>query len=853
MEKPDPFSETLKPARWHAGDEISIQAITFGKYQLEKRLGKGGMGAVYLASDPDLNRKIALKILLLEDEGLVERFLREARASANLKHPNIIQVYEVGTIDGRHYFTMEYIEGNSLKDLIENKDRPLTNRLIVETISEIASALAYAHSRGIIHRDVKPQNIMVDSQGRPYLTDFGLFKQLTGLDKSLTLSGDIVGTPDYMAPEQATGKKQEIDPRSDVYALGATLYHSITGRVPFTGSDLYEVLNKVINEDPPAPSSIIKVIPRDLETICLKCLEKDRTRRYQSATEVALEIKRYLQGEPITAKMTSRITKLYLKAKKNKAISISIASASVILLAVIIALLISSARTSQRLEELRKDAFTSYKEGKIEQTLVACERFREITKDDEELNKLYDTVSSKVDKRTRAMKTIEQAEASPAPDQKIQAANKALDIDPTFAEAHLLMGRGYKAKSDEAGRSPDECRELQNKAVECFTEAIKLQPDLAYAYYERAMITAYQWNKPEEAISDFEMVLKYDPESNIGYFAKGNIEKDQKRYDEAIKSYTKAIEIYPKDSWSYTNRGNAHYVKGNPKSALADYDRAIELDPKSVKAYTNRGNAHYVKGNLESAVADYSKAIELDPKDAIAYNNRGIAYKIKGDLESALADYTKSIELDPKYAEAYSNRGNAYKIKGDIEKAIVDYTKSIELNPHYADAYNNRGSAYKDKGELDLAIADCNKAIELNPKYANAYNNRGIAYKNKGEIEQAIVDYTKSIELNPKYAEAYVNRGNAYKIKGDLESALADYTKAIELNQKLTDAYRNRAETYAKKAERESHGDKLRPDECREMYSKAIADMERFLELAAKHPQAGEMREKIEEWRGKLK
>ncbi|MFH1228709.1 MAG: serine/threonine-protein kinase, partial [Planctomycetota bacterium] len=213
---------------------------TFGKYTIEKKLGQGGMGAVYLALDPASNQRVAIKVITSKDEKLLERFHREASAVAKLQHTNIVQVYEAGIINNQHYFTMDYIEGTPLDKLIQGKPKPSIQTL-AKIIMQVASALHYAHSQKIIHRDIKPANILIDQNGEVFLTDFGVAKQLTGLDRSLTMSGAAIGTPSYMPPEQAMGQKDEIDPRSDVFSLGATMYHCITGRVPFTGKEIYEV------------------------------------------------------------------------------------------------------------------------------------------------------------------------------------------------------------------------------------------------------------------------------------------------------------------------------------------------------------------------------------------------------------------------------------------------------------------------------------------------------------------------------------------------------------------------------------------------------------------------------------
>ncbi|MFH1228661.1 MAG: tetratricopeptide repeat protein [Planctomycetota bacterium] len=751
-------------------------ANTFGKYILERKLGQGGMGAVYLALDPALNRKVALKIITSNDAELLERFQREAQAVAKLKHPNIVQVYEAGAAGKQHYFTMDYIEGISLEQAISSAKRPNIQN-IARIVLQVASALHYAHGQHIIHRDIKPANIMITKQGQAYITDFGLAKQLTGLDRSLTMSGTAIGTPNYMSPEQAQGKKDEVDPRSDIFSLGATMYHCLTGRMPFAGNEIYEVISKVINVDPPAPSTIVRIIPKDLETICLKCLNKDKAKRYQTAGELARDLKRYLEGEEIAARRTGLISKLRIKAARNKAASLSIIGAAIILIIVVISLLISSSNKRHLIAQYRQEAEQLFRDSQYDKTKAACNKLLALAPQDEDIQSLLkrcekiikaqDTKKQQedeqakeaaakaqktVDIRAQAKSILDRAGGAPAPDQKIEFAQEALKIDPTYGDAWQVIGYAYKEKANHAG-SFDEYQKLTDKAFEYFSKAIKTTPTLAYSYYERAVINVINYNRPEEAMTDFEMVLKYDPNSYIGWFAKGNIAQSQNKNDEAIDNYTKAIELYPENTWAYNNRAIAYKNKGELDKAIADCSEAIRIDPKYADAYTSRGLAYKNKGALDRAIKDYDEAIRLNPKSARAYMNRGIAYKNKGELDKALADYNEAIRIDPKDAIIYTNRGNVYDLKGELDKAIADYNEAIRLNPKYAVAYSNRGSFYYNKGELDKAIADYTQAICFDPGYISSYKNRGVAYCDKKEFGKAIADLERYLELAPKNSE----------------------------------------------------------------------------------------------------
>jgi WD40 repeat protein len=276
----------------------------FGDYELKLILGRGGMGVVYQAKQLSLNRLVALKMIragLWAGDDEVRRFQNEAEAVANLDHPRIVTIYEVGQYEGHHYFSMRLVEGSGLEKVLDqHAEDP---RRAARLVSEVARAVHHAHQRGILHRDLKPSNILLDGDGHPHVTDFGLAKRLEG-NGALSISGSVVGTPQYMSPEQASGSRQAITTATDVYGLGATLYAALTGRPPFQADSLAETLREVREKPVEAPSTINPRVDRDLETIALKCLEKDPKRRYDSAAAVADDLERYLRGEPILARRT---------------------------------------------------------------------------------------------------------------------------------------------------------------------------------------------------------------------------------------------------------------------------------------------------------------------------------------------------------------------------------------------------------------------------------------------------------------------------------------------------------------------------------------------------------------------
>lgn len=277
-------------------------SLRFGNYELLDKIGQGGMGVVYRARQVNLDRLVAVKLLpfsRFSGPEAVQRFQAEASAAAGLQHPNIVAIHDVGEQDGQHFFSMDLIEGQTLAELV--REEPLPAKRAATYLKTIAETVHYAHQHGILHRDLKPSNVLVDAQDQPRVTDFGLAKRVDG-DSQVTLTGQVIGSPSYIPPEQALGKPGEVSRQSDVYALGAMLYHLLTGRPPFQGRTITETLNQVLNHEPVAPRSLNRSIPRDLETICLKCLEKESSRRYATAQDFADDLSRFLQNKPIQAR-----------------------------------------------------------------------------------------------------------------------------------------------------------------------------------------------------------------------------------------------------------------------------------------------------------------------------------------------------------------------------------------------------------------------------------------------------------------------------------------------------------------------------------------------------------------------
>ena len=305
-----------------AAGPAAEEPAALGEFRIIRELGRGGMGVVYEAEQTSLRRRVALKVLRFgvgADEEAMQRFRREAETVARLHHTNIVPIFAVGCERGVHYYAMQFIEGRSLADVLDESQRtgrPLAAEDVARWGLEAAEALAHAHQRRVIHRDIKPSNLLIDAEGVVWLTDFGLAKRAD--EVTLTLSGALMGTPRYMSPEQAEAMKRPVDHRTDLYSLGASLYELATGRPVFNSSTPHGVVIQILTEEPPRPRQIRPELPRDLETIILSCLAKDPTQRYQTAQALADDLRALLEGRPIQARRVPLVERCVRYVRKRQ-------------------------------------------------------------------------------------------------------------------------------------------------------------------------------------------------------------------------------------------------------------------------------------------------------------------------------------------------------------------------------------------------------------------------------------------------------------------------------------------------------------------------------------------------------
>ncbi|MCX6929493.1 MAG: protein kinase, partial [Verrucomicrobia bacterium] len=322
-------SETAKIGTPYAEDATHSPPHHFGNYELLEEIARGGMGVVYKARQRGLDRIVAVKMILVEQfagKQSVQRFRGEAAAAGVLQHPNIVAIHEIGMHEGQHFFSMDYVEGQNLAQLVGH--RPLPASKAARYVQLIAEAVHYAHEQGILHRDLKPSNVLIDAAtDQPRITDFGLAKRLTSdsqlstLNSQLTLSGQMLGSPSFMPPEQASRGRGKVGRPSDVFGLGGILYFLLTARAPFQGESLEATISQVLNTEPVPPRLLNPSLPRDLETLCLKCLEKEPTRRYATPQELADELGRFLDDKPILARPVSRPEKVWRWCRRNPVVA----------------------------------------------------------------------------------------------------------------------------------------------------------------------------------------------------------------------------------------------------------------------------------------------------------------------------------------------------------------------------------------------------------------------------------------------------------------------------------------------------------------------------------------------------
>ncbi|MCI0341198.1 MAG: tetratricopeptide repeat protein [Planctomycetales bacterium] len=776
-----------------SGPPELLPGTMLGPYQVEERIGRGGMSVVYRAHHAGLGRDFALKVLRpglsLEPEALA-RFRREARAAASLAdHPGIVAAHDMGEADGRLYFVMDLVDGTSLRDLAGQTD--LAPQRAATIIAEAARAAHYAHGRGILHRDVKPGNILVSSAGRVRLTDFGLAKAIrVQSSTSLTRTGAVMGSPSYMSPEQARG--QALDPRADVYGLGASLYEALTGRPPFTGDSTLDLLASVCRADPVLPRRLNPRVPRDLETIALKCLEKDPDRRYPTAEALAADLERWLKGEPIAARPPGWLRGLVRAARRRRGLATAAAAALVaagLVAAIALPSLVSERQERARVEREGEAELAALAElsGLWARLVIARQGLANAASDPAsvraEISAAAEAVSAYAERHPRQPQApyvrararlylgrLGEAEAD---------AREAIRLEEGFVPGHALLARilleRYREAQYQVG-SPRVIAARQRAAAPLLEEARRHLARARAAGPGPASLEAWRLLRTREDDVGDALVAALSV-----YYLDGDRAGGVARLAEA-HARSPAGE-------------SAAWLGALDKAPGAEsrwWDEAARLLPHSPRVYLDRGTSRTKAGDLAGAEQDFTRALELDPRDARALTNRAAVKHRRGDSAGAIADCTAALALDPRNSAALNNRGQARWKSGDLAGALADLSAVLDLVPEDPEAWLNRGSVRDAQGDLDGALSDLDRALALDPAYAMAHYNRGVALHKRGESREAIEAFSRAIERDPAMADAWCNRGSAHHALGDVQAALDDFTRAIALDEASPQAWHNR-------------------------------------------------------------
>jgi serine/threonine-protein kinase len=707
-------------------------------------------------------------------------------------------------------------------------------RTAARLIAEAADALEHAHGVGIVHRDVKPGNLLLDAAGKVYVSDFGLAR--FGADAGLTMTGDLLGTLRYMAPEQALAKHNLVDHRADVYGLGATLYELQTGRPALAGADKQEILHRIAFEEPVPPRKLDKAIPAELETIALKALAKDPADRYATAGELADDLRRFLCDEPIRARRPTLRRRLGRWSRRHRPM---VAAVGALALA---ALVLGGAGLWWLLQQ-RAAVDGDLREAELWQ---ARERWPEARQALERATGRlawggWGSRREQVERRRRETALVARLE-----DARLQAsATMGTEFDyagedQAYGQAFAEYGLNISERSPEkaAGRirasairahliaALDEWVYAKERVQAGSGEPLRMIAQLADDDPWRQRLRDPRVRRDRAALERLanEAGVLAQPPANLVFLA-GALSHAQGR-DAAVALLRKAQQRYPADFWvnfelaflldsergmeaeavgyaraalalrpdstgMYNNLGVALYHQGKLDEAVAAYRKALELHPGNAQAHNNLGTALHDQGRLPQAVAAYQKAIALKPNVAQAHNNLGTALKDQGKLAEAEAAFRKAIDLDRNYPTPRYNLGKALQEQGRLDEAIQELHKAIALNSNSAAAHGELGNALLDRGRPDEAIEEYRKAVDLDPKDAVARLNLGNVFQNKGQTEKAIQEYRTAIELNPKYANAHYNLGTVLLLASRPDDAITEFRKAIELDPRHAGAHSN--------------------------------------------------------------
>lgn len=732
----------------------AISALT--KYTILEKLGEGGMGVVYKAEDLALQRTVAIKTISKQGQRSQEaetRFLREARAASSINHPNIVTVYEIGETDQHAYIVMEYVEGQSLRQLINR--RVLDGAAVLDISLQICDALEEAHRQGVIHRDIKPENIVRTERGRVKLLDFGVAKAIQRsmpedsgrtVAENLTDSGVVMGTLSYMSPEQLRG--QPLDHRTDMFSFGIVLSEMITGKLPFRGANPVEVAASILKEEPRKIEEVPDGLHRDITSLVKRLLEKDRAKRYPSF-EVVKQTLTSLQLD--LGERTTELGQSHGVGRTSQAV-----------------LSHSRQKSPQTILVLPLETVGSEEGG----SFIGVGLAHAITTDLAKIGGL--SVLSKaagagrVDVAGRGAREL------------ARELGATILLEGEILRAGQMIGVMARLTDAESGRVIWG-EQFRGDAADLFSiqdavcESVAAELKLSVSAKVRDEIARPATNN----IDAFELYSK-----GRAFIERRDVKEN---IDFAIRMFEEALKLDPDFALAHAGLGEAYWRKYQAKRegvwidrAIAASDHALMLDPNQAQVRISLGIIYHGTGKIDQAIGEFGRALELQPMSDEAYKWLGRCCQRKGDIECAVTYFQRAIELRPGYWENYNALGNCYYNFGRYRDAAEQFRRVITFQPDSSEGYKNLGGIYCLLGSYEDAVAMYKHGIEIHAN-EESYTNLGTAYFYLGRYEEAIAAYKAAIELSPREEVLFRNLGDAYLRVGRDEDAQEQFRFASKL------------------------------------------------------------------------